>query len=125
MLNFGNFRKSLVKNRKFFKKIIKYFALIILFIFAFSGYLRFIELNTNCEGFVSYYEFQDSFCSKSGFLNHKIECDLPVGVPLYCRADLGLFSFTVVKSSGNMDYIHDSNNNNDFYDFNYSFNLSI
>lgn len=88
------------KVRKFFREVLRWFGMLLLSLLAMSGFIRFVELNTTCEGFNSYYEFQDIFCEKSGFLNYKIKCDIPVYVELNCVCDFGLFSFPVARTEG-------------------------
>ena len=112
-------KEDLLKYLKIFRKTT---AWIIIGILAFSGFLRFVELNTTCNGYMSYYEFQDTNCMYSGFLNHKIKCEMPVGVPIDCRANLGIFSFNVLKSNGTAVF---SDNYDYFNDFNFSSNFSI
>jgi len=92
-------------------KLVKYWTFtrrtigwLLIGILAFSGFLRFVELNTTCSDFNSYYEFQDTYCTYSGFLNHNIECELPPGVPIKCICDLGLFKFPVVVANGTASY---------------------
>jgi len=107
-------------------KLVKYWTFtrrtigwLLIGILAFSGFLRFVELNTTCSDFNSYYEFQDTYCTYSGLLNHKIECELPSGVPIKCTCDLGLFKFPVVKSDGTGKYT-DYVNQKDEYSFNFT-----
>jgi len=64
-------KKFYLKYRKLLKSIIRYIALIILFTLAFIGIFRIFYLNTECEGFNSYYEVEDIYAERSGFLNLK------------------------------------------------------
>lgn len=128
MINFkeltANFRKfSKFRIFKYVKPARRFIAWIIIGILAFSGFLRFVELNTECDNFNNYYEFQNSYCNYSGFLNHKVKCEIPVGVDINCNCDLGIFSFPVVKTKGNMPYGYEPISGEP--DYNFTLNESL
>jgi len=98
-----NFKELKMKNKKFVKfrkkvkPIIKYIAMLILFILAFIGIFRIFYLNTDCEGYTSYYSVEDLYAERGGFLNLKtIFIKEPIS-DVYCYVNFFNHNFTILK----------------------------
>ena len=97
----------IMEKKKLFRFLrigIRWFAMILASILMMSGFVRFVELNTECDGF-SYYQFLDVYCETSGFFNYKVRCDIPLGNELYCYNDMLGFRFDVVRTSNYIGFV--------------------
>jgi len=90
-------KKFYLKYRKLLKSIIRYIALIILFTLAFIGIFRIFYLNTECEGFNSYYEVEDIYAERSGFLNLKTIFTKEPDMNINCNINILGFDFSILK----------------------------
>lgn len=81
-----------------FRYVFKFVVLIFLFFLAFVGIFRIFYLNTNCDGFSSYYEVEDNYGFRTGFLNLKTIFSFPSDKVVYCYINFCGRNFSVLES---------------------------
>jgi hypothetical protein len=94
-----NIKKFYLKHRKLLRFIIRYIALFILFYLAFIGIFRVFYLNTECEGFNSYYAVEDMYAERSGFLNLKTTFNELPNKNIECNSYIFGLKIPILKSS--------------------------